>query len=155
MSKTGRVLVDCARLEAGLVDRIEVAQRCELDEATVQGAAVDGGAVDLEVTVRVAKGAYLAVGRLDGTWTAQCRRCLEAVHGPLEAEYREVFESEPTEGETWPIADLRIDLAPAAREVAMLALPLAPLCREDCPGPSPERFPTGPDLADRPAFSDV
>ena len=52
---------------------------------------------------------------------------------------REVFEWEPTEGETWPINDQRIDLALAAREAAVLALPLAPLCSEDCAGPGPDR----------------
>ena len=30
------------------------------------------------------------------------------------------------------------------RELALLSLPLAPLCREDCVGPDIDRFPTGP-----------
>ncbi len=113
------------------------------------------GVVDLEVTIRAARGAYVAVGRVVGAWTAECRRCLEEVRGPLEAPMREVFEWEPTEGETWPIDDQRIDLAPAAREAAMLALPLAPLCSEDCAGPVPERFPTGPAAADLSTITDV
>ena len=58
-------------------------------------------------------------------------------------------------GETWPIRDQRIDLAPAAREAAMLALPLAPLCAEDCAGPVPDRFPTGPAAPARPLITDV
>ena len=141
---TRRLIVDCARLEAGSVDRLEVVRQCLLDDPGVQGASVVDGIVGLEVTVRAARGAYVAVGRVAGTWTAECRRCLEEVRGPLEASMREVFEWEPTEGETWPIRDQRIDLAPAAREVAMLALPLVPLCSEYCAGPVPERFPTGP-----------
>lgn len=155
MTKTRRLIVDCARLEAGSVDRIEVVGRCRLDDPGVQGAAVVDGVVDLDVTVRVAGGAYEAAGRVAGTWTAECRRCLEEVRGPLEASLREVFEWEPTEGETWPINDQRIDLAPAARETAMLALPLAPLCSEDCAGPVPERFPTGPAAADLSRSADV
>jgi len=155
LNKPQRLIVDCARLEAGSVDRIEVVRQCHLDDPGVQGAAVVDGVVDLEVTVRGAGGAYVAVGRVAGTWTAECRRCLEEVRGPLEASMREVFEWEPTEGETWPINDQRIDLAPAARETAMLALPLAPLCSEDCAGPVPERFPTGPAAAARPLITDV
>jgi len=38
----------------------------------------------------------------------------------------------------------RIDLVPVVRELALLALPLAPLCRDDCTGPDTDRFPTGP-----------
>ena len=56
---------------------------------------------------------------------------------------QEIFENAPTEGETWPIDDERIDLAPMVREAALLALPLAPLCTDDCAGPEPDRFPTG------------
>ena len=150
-----RLVVDCVRLDAGSVDHIEVNDQCILSDPGVQGAAVVDGVVDLEVTVRAARGAYTAVGRVAGTWTAECRRCLEEVRGPLEAPLREVFEWAPTEGETWPINDQRIDLAPAAREAAMLALPLAPLCSEDCAGPVPERFPTGPASADLSTITDV
>ncbi|MCY4664261.1 MAG: DUF177 domain-containing protein [Acidimicrobiaceae bacterium] len=106
------------------------------------------GVVAIDVTIRAARDTFVAVGWVTGSWTAECRRCLEEVQGPLEAELREVFEWEPTEGETWPIRDQRIDLAPAAREAAVLALPLAPLCSEDCAGPVPDRFPTGPAAAE-------
>ena len=155
MNTPQRLIVDCARLEAGSVDRIEVVRRCRLDDPGVPRAAVVDGVVDLEVTVRAAGGAYVAVGRLAGTWTAECRRCLEEVRGPLEASVREVFEWEPAEGETWPINDRRIDLAPVAREAAILALPAAPLCSEDCAGPVPERFPTGPAAVEWSTVTDV
>ena len=142
-----RLVVDCVRLDAGSVDHIEVDDQCILDEPGVQGALVVDGIVHLEVVVRAAGGSLVADGRVVGVWTAECRRCLEEVRGPLEAPLHEVFEWEPTEGETWPINDHRIDLAPAAREAAVLALPLAPLCSEDCAGPVPDRFPTGPAAA--------
>jgi len=35
----------------------------------------------------------------------------------------------------------RIDLVPIIRESVVLSLPLAPLCRPDCPGPDPDRYP--------------
>ena len=102
------------------------------------------GVLRLEAVVRAAAGAFVADGRVAGEWAAECRRCLEEVRGPLDVPLHEVFEWTPTEGETWPIRDQRIDLAPPAREAAVLALPLAPLCSRDCAGPAPERFPTGP-----------
>ena len=141
-------LVDCVRLDAGSVDRIEVDDQCVLDEPGVQGALVVDGVVRLEVVVRAAGGSLVADGLVVGVWAAECRRCLKEVVGPLEAPLHEVYEWDPTEGETWPIDDHRIDLAPAAREAAVLALPLAPLCSEDCAGPVPDRFPTGPAAAD-------
>ena len=141
-------MVDCARLTGGSISRIEVRRRCVLDEPGVAGARVADGVVDVDVVVSSARGAFVAVGRLGGVWTAECRRCLEEVRGPLDAPLREVFEWEPAEGETWPITNDRIDLGPPVREAAMLALPLAPLCSPDCAGPVPDRFPTGPAAAD-------
>ena len=41
-----------------------------------------------------------------------------------------------------------IDIGEVVREELMLALPLTPLCREDCDGADPERFPTDPDLSE-------
>ena len=150
-----RLVVDCVRLGAGSVDRIEVQRECVLDEPGVQGARVLDGIVSVDAVVRAAGGSLVADGRLQGRWAAECRRCLDEVVGELEAPLREVFEWEPTDGETWPINDQRIDLAPAVREAAMLALPLAPLCSEDCAGPVPDRFPTGPAAAGPPDVGDV
>ena len=144
------LVVDCVRLGAGAVDRIEVSRQCVLDDPGMHGARVLDGVVSLDAVVRAAGESFAVDGRVRGRWAAECRRCLEEVHGELDAPLSELFEWTPTEGETWPISDQRIDLAPAAREAAMLALPLAPLCAEDCAGPVPDRFPTGP-AADGPS----
>ena len=144
-----RLVVDCVRLGAGSVDRVEVRRQCVLDEPSMPGARVLDGVVDVDVVVTAAGGSFVADGRIRGRWAAECRRCLDEVRGALDAPLQEVFEWEPTEGETWPVNDQRIDLAPAAREAAVLALPLAPLCSEDCAGPVPDRFPTGPAAAVR------
>ena len=57
------------------------------------------------------------------------------------AEVREVFEPRPVEGETYPLADDTVDLEPMVRDAVLLALPLAPLCGDDCLGPAPDVFP--------------
>ena len=143
------LVVDCARLSAGAVDCMEVRRQCVLEDAGISTARVIDGLVDVDVVVRTAGSAFVVVGRLRGTWVSECRRCLEEMLGPVDVPFDEVFEWDPSEGETWPINDQRIDLGPAARETAMLALPLAPLCSPECVGPEPDRFPTGPAEAPR------
>ncbi len=44
---------------------------------------------------------------------------------------------EPEDGD---VGD-EVDLERVVRDAVLLSLPLAPLCREDCPGPAPESFP--------------
>ena len=109
---------------------LEVGERCVLD-----------GRLGVDLVVEAATEGIVAVGTVRGESRVPCRRCLDDVIEPLEVEMREIFERYPTEGETWPIEDERIDLTPVVRELALLGLPLAPVCREDCAGPEPDRFP--------------
>ena len=139
-----RLVVDCRPLIDGPDRFLAVRRALAVDGAASSAARVRGGAVDLDLRVEAASGGFVVRGRIGGAWAGECRRCLEEVGGPLDAPVREVFEDSPAEGETWPVADDRIDLAPMVREAAILALPLAPLCSPDCPGPEPDRFPTGP-----------
>ena len=139
-----RMVVDCRPLIDGPDRFLAVRRALAVDAAASSVARVRGAAVEVDLRIEAAVGGFVVHGRIDGAWAGECRRCLEEVSGPLEAPVREVFEASPAEGETWPVADNRIDLAPMAREAAMLALPLAPLCSPDCPGPEPDRFPTGP-----------
>ena len=89
-------------------------------------------------------------GSVTFEWEGDCRRCLEPTSGVERVEVREIFEPDPVEGETWPLEVDRVDLAPIVREAVVLGLPIAPLCRPDCPGPDPEHYPAsveGDDLA--------
>lgn len=94
----------------------------------------------------------LVSGTARGRWSVPCRRCLEPMEGDLVAEIQELFEVNPTEGETWALRealqDDGLDLGPMLREVALVCLPLAPLCGPGCEGPAPDRFPTGPPLGE-------
>lgn len=108
------------------------------DRSIVDGRLHVEGIVESVMEGVVAEGTVGAISR------GPCRRCLDDVDEPFTADFKEVFERHPTEGETWPLEDERIDLTAMVRELALLALPLAPLCRDDCEGPDAERFPTGP-----------
>ena len=114
--------------------RLTVERDHALEDASLTSARVIS-AVSIAVTVTVAGSTLIAQGEMRGIWQAECRRCLQAVRNPFVTQLREVFEERPDEGETWPIREARIDLAPAARQAALLALPLAPLCAPDCAGP--------------------
>jgi uncharacterized protein len=89
-------------------------------------------------------------GRLSARWEGECRRCLDSTGGEVTVEVSEVFEPEPVEGETYLLGREDLDLEPVLREALALALPLAPLCDESCPGPDPEAHPvtTAPDEGD-------
>jgi uncharacterized protein len=112
--------------------------------ATSAARVPDGEEIGFEVTLEaIGGGAVTASGTVSAPWSGTCRRCLEPVEGIAEVEVREVFEPHPTEGETYPLRGEQIDLEPMVRDAVLLALPLAPLCRDDCRGPSPDQYPTG------------
>jgi uncharacterized protein len=87
---------------------------------------VDGGRVVISGTASV-------------RWVAECRRCLNEASGMVVADVREIFEPEPTEGETYLLNGDVVDLEPMLREVIVLEFPMAPVvCRDDCKGLCPE-----------------
>lgn len=102
--------------------------------------------VDVELSVVV--GGIEAEGTVRSTWVGSCRRCLRPVGGSIEAPVRELYR--PGGGddeETYALGTDQLDLEPLARDALLLALPLAPLCREDCQGLCPT---CGAELADGP-----
>lgn len=100
------------------------------------------GVVQLELELEAVGADVVASGTVRAPWDGECRRCLEPVTGTLVLQVREIFERQPTEGQTYPIEDDdHLDLEPLVREAVLLSLPLSPLCRDECAGPDPERFP--------------
>ena len=138
------LVVDCVELRQRPGNRAHVVREVVLDGLEITAAHVVGGELTVDVSIESVVEGVVAQGRVRGAWSGECRRCLDEVGGPLDLALYEVFESSPTEGETWPLIDDRIDLTSPVREAAILALPIAPLCSADCAGPAPDRFPTGP-----------
>lgn len=99
------------------------------------------GEAELDVVMESLSDGVTVTGVLRVPWTGECRRCLEPTAGVVEAEIAEVFKDRPDEGETHAIGHDAVDLGPVVHDAAVLALPLAPLCRPDCPGPDPSGFP--------------
>ena len=142
------LIVDCVELRQRPGNRAHAVREVVLDGLEITAAQVVGGELTVDVSIESVFEGVVAQGRVLGAWLGECRRCLEEVGGPLDLALHEVFESSPTEGETWPLVDDRIDLTSPVREAAILALPIAPLCFADCAGPAPDRFPTGPSRSD-------
>lgn len=117
--------------------------RDEVVEGTLEQLSVvdtrmpEGSPVRVEVHLESVNEGIVARGTVVAPWVGECRRCLVTVEGTVRSDVLEVFEAEPTEGETLLLDGDRIDLEPVAREAILLDLPLAPLCREDCAGLCP------------------
>ena len=135
------LVVDVVELQRRTGSRGDVSAALGLADLAVGERSIVDGRLDVDVVVEAVTEGIVASGTVRGVSRVPCRRCLDDVDQPLELEIREIFERTPTDGETWPIEDERIDLTPVVREIALLSLPLAPLCREECEGPEPDRFP--------------
>lgn len=137
----------------------EVVVTTPLPDLAISSAHVPpGGEVTVEGVLEAIEGAVTLSATVTAPWVGECRRCLDPVEGTVEATISEIFEAKPVEGETYPIEDDDVDLEPVVRDAVLLGLPLAPLCRADCPGPAPDALPVilegqGPasDTEDEPA----
>jgi uncharacterized protein len=115
----------------------------QLTAPSVVGVAVPAGEpVAIDLVIESVLDGIMVTGTLVAPWSGECRRCLEPIHGTIDLEVRELFEARHTPGDSYPIDGDHIDLNPLVHDVVLLGLPLLPLCRPDCPGPDPERFPT-------------
>jgi uncharacterized protein len=80
----------------------------------------------------------LITGPITTAFEARCARCLQEVHEGLSLEVCELFVAEghetPDGEEVYEVDGFDVDLEPMLRDTVTLALPLNPLCREDCKG---------------------
>lgn len=123
-------------------NRQHVDRQVQIGELAITTASVPPpGEAHLDVVMESLSDGVTVSGVVRVPWHGACRRCLEPTSGVVETEVAEVFKDRPDEGETHGIESDSVDLGPAVHDAAVLALPLAPLCREDCPGPDPDAFP--------------
>jgi uncharacterized protein len=78
----------------------------------------------------------LVTGRVEGTTTVSCGRCLEERNRSLAVDVCELFVSPggDADEDAYRLVGLAMDLRPLLTDAVALALPLRPLCREDCKG---------------------
>ncbi|WP_409182545.1 YceD family protein [Amycolatopsis sp. VS8301801F10] len=101
----------------------------------------EGEPVELDLMLESVVEGVLVTGTAAAVATGECSRCLDPVTENVEVDLTELFaypgsatEETTDEDEIPRLVDDRIDLEPTVRDAVVLALPLAPLCREDCPG---------------------
>ncbi len=93
-----------------------------------------GEPVRIEVGLERIHDGIVARGTVRTRWESSCGRCLRPVSGEMEVHFDELFEIEPLEGETYPLERDTIDLEQMVRDVLLVEMPTAPLCRPDCAG---------------------
>lgn len=114
-----------------------------------------GSPLDLDLRLEsVVEGVFVS-GDVSAAAEGECVRCLAPVSCAVVARVDELFaypdstaEQTTEEDEVRRIEGDYIDLEPAVRDAVVLALPLTPLCTEDCPGLCPT---CGERLRDLPA----
>lgn len=93
--------------------------------------------VRIEGELQHASGALSLVAKASAPWRGECRRCTAEVLGTATADLLERF-MEPgaaaRDADAYEIVDDQVDLGEVARDNLLLAIPLAPLCAEDCRG---------------------
>jgi uncharacterized protein len=100
--------------------------------------------VTLDLRFEAVSEGVLVTGSAVAPLTGECARCLDPVSSTMEVSLQELYLYQPGPGEGEDDDEERfldgdlLDLEPAFRDAVVLALPLSPLCREDCPGLCPE-----------------
>ncbi|SEG87125.1 uncharacterized protein SAMN04489712_12072 [Thermomonospora echinospora] len=104
----------------------------------------EGTDIELDLRLESVMEGVLVTGTARMPLTGECARCLDPLEDTFEAEFQELFVypdtrsgGEAEEDERRIEGDL-IDLEPVLRDTVVLALPLSPLCRDDCPGLCPD-----------------
>jgi uncharacterized protein len=136
------LLVSVTEIRRRPGSRLDVHQQMEAHGMGLPDVAVPEGAeITFDGELESIHEGVVLTGTAVVPWAGECRRCLRQITGSAPLEIREVYETKPVDGETWPLEHDHVDLGPLLHDVALLALPLAPLCDDECRGPDPERFP--------------
>ena len=99
-----------------------------------------GAPVALDLRFEAVSEGVLVTGSAVAPLAGECSRCLDPLASEVEVDIQELYRYLPGPGEDDEDGEERfldgelLDLEPAFRDAVVLALPLSPLCRDDCPG---------------------
>ena len=111
-----------------------------------------GAEIVADVVIEAFDGGVAVTGELSSLWEGECRRCMAPLDGELVTDVRELFRRGGGEDEgTYPMAAEHINIREMVNDALFVALPLLPLCREDCRGICPR---CGTDLNEAPCGCD-
>jgi uncharacterized protein len=103
----------------------------------------EGSDLALDLRLESVSEGVLVSGAVQVTVTGECARCLDPLSQGLRVDVQQLYvypgnEVDADDDETGCLVDEMIDLEPLLRDAVVLALPLAPVCRDDCPGLCPD-----------------
>jgi uncharacterized protein len=100
-----------------------------------------GADLELDLRLESVMEGVLVSGTAVVPLAGECGRCLEAVRDELTVDIQELFaypesttDATAEDDETARMEGDLLDLEPVLRDAVVLALPLTPLCRQDCAG---------------------
>ncbi len=109
----------------------------------------EGAPIELDLRLESVMDGVLVTGTARASVTGECVRCLEPLGRELEADFQEMFsypdadarvreadqdDDAEDEEDTLFLEDDLFDLEPVLRDAVVLALPMQPVCQDDCPG---------------------
>ncbi len=94
----------------------------------------DGAPIEVDVVLESLADGVVASGQLRTAWAGTCRRCLGPAGGPLVVDVHELYQHHPQDDEAFAFEGDQLDLRPMVRELVLVELPAALLCRDDCRG---------------------
>lgn len=77
-------------------------------------------------------------GTVSATWVGECRRCVTPLRERMDVEVSELYQKVVEDPDAYAIENDQINLLPMVRENILVAVPVGPLCRPDCPGLCPQ-----------------
>jgi uncharacterized protein len=98
----------------------------------------EGAAIELDVRLEAVLEGVLITGTATVPLEGECARCLDPIAFDFEADFQELFVYPDTRSggnagdDELRLDDDLIDLEPLLRDAVVLALPLSPLCQDDC-----------------------
>ncbi|MFC4533615.1 YceD family protein [Sphaerisporangium dianthi] len=92
--------------------------------------------IELDIRLEAVMEGVLVTGTARAPLTGECSRCLDPLTSMIEVGFQELFfysADDAAEDDSLLDGEL-LDLEPTFRDAVVLALPLSPVCGEDCPG---------------------
>jgi uncharacterized protein len=134
--------IDVAELRRALASRRTLRREAPMADLAVGSTFVpEDQPIEVGLELESVSNGVMAAGVIRAPWEGECRRCLDIVRGTLEVEVRELFSTEGDPDEVYRLDGDELDLRPMVRDAVVLNLPQTPLCRPDCRGPDPDRYP--------------
>ncbi|GII87304.1 metal-binding protein [Sphaerisporangium siamense] len=95
-----------------------------------------GAEIELDLRLEAVMEGVLVTGTASVPLDGECSRCLDPLTSNVEVGFQELFfYSAEDAAEDDPVLDGELlDLEPTFRDAVVLALPLSPVCGDDCPG---------------------